>query len=70
MTPLGSKLLAAAKARSKEARSDFKVETFPPSLRYEGVVPHVIAPALKWIVEEDEVAISVLNALTIFLHVF
>jgi hypothetical protein len=33
------------------------------SLRYEGVVPHVIAPALKWIAEEEPAAIAVLNAL-------
>jgi hypothetical protein len=34
-------------------------------LRYEGVVPHVIAPALKLMVVDCEFAISVLNAFTV-----
>ena len=54
----GVKLLAAVNARFKDERSDLKMVSVAPSLRYAGSLPQVIAPALRCTALEEDVAFS------------
>ena len=58
----GVKRLAAVNARFKDERSDLKMVSVAPSLRYAGSLPQVIAPALRCTALEEDVAFS--NAFT------